>query len=264
MGKGNQIICNRDGEHVETFFFEPYGDFDLEKKAMLEDKRDELAEEMSGLPFGERRRMLWQMVQDGRYPVSVRDEDVYDRQNENCRDEIDIIAYQVGTLDGFEAVRERDRESEAILVAGSREYGQVIARSDNCEVVIGDNESDVAIGCIPATTRDLSDEKVRDEEYDLLREEAEAELEKTRKRADANYEITDADIDRLADEKLWSLQEKVWGEIIAKYKKDANAAMRTIHEYFGTQSIRVRTGPWTSGELKPFNELTDEEKEAYY
>jgi hypothetical protein len=267
MGKGNQIIRGRDAESVRTFYFDPYGDFDAEKKHCVEQEREELAEELSGLSFAMRRRKVEQMMMDGRLPVKVSDKRIYDRINDNVIDEIDNLAYQIGGTDGapgFKRIPTKERELEAVLVAGNREYGQVIAKSDNCHVVIGDNESNMAIGCVNAETRENSDENVRDDEYDGLREEAEAELIQTRKRADANYEIDDVDIDKLAEEKLEARQEKAWDELVSKYRKDANAAMRKIHEYFGAQSISVRSCAWTSGRLKPYAELTEEERNSYY
>lgn len=264
MGKGNQIICGRDGENVRTFYFDPYGDFDEEKKAYASYEREQLVEELRGLSFAKRRRKVEQMFMDGRLPIEVDDDVIWDRINDNCEDEIDNISYEVGSLEGFKRIPKKERESEKILVAGYHDYGQVIAESDHCLVVIGDNESTVAIGCAPADTRENSDQNVRDNEYDSLREEAEAELEKTRKRADADYEITDANIDELAEEKLKARQEAAWEEITGKYRKDANAAMRKIHEFFGTQSILVRSCAWTSSRLKPYDEMSEEERNSYY
>lgn len=267
MGKGNQIIKSRDGESVRTFFFNPYGSFEEDKNDMIEQEREELAEELAGLGFAERRRKVEQMMLDGRFPVKIKDERVYDRQNDNATEEIDNLSYEVGgptSVDGFKRIPAKLRKLDPVLVAGYHDYGTVIAESDNCQVVIGDNETTIAIGCIPAETRDNSDQNVRDDEYDQLREEAEAELIQTRKRADANYEIEDADIDKLAEEKLEARQEAVWNGIMEKYRKDANAAMRRIHHFFGTQSIAERCGPWMHGQLKQYDELTEEERNNYY
>lgn len=233
MGKGNQIIRGRDAEGVRTFFFDPYGSFDDEKKAYIEQKREDLAEELQGLPFDQRRRKVEQMMMDCRLPVRVKDDVIWDRINDNCEDEIDNISYEVGSLEGFKRIPKKERESEEVLVAGSREYGQVIAGSDNCQVVIGDNESTVAIGCIPTETKDNIADVVR-QDTELEGEEYDAEVERR------------------------------WEEHLAKYKKDANAAMRKIHEFFGTQSISERDGAWTSSRLKPYEELTEEERNNYY
>jgi hypothetical protein len=58
--------------------------------------------------------------------------------------------------------------------------------------------------------------------------------------------------------------EKEFDERMKLYKKDANVAMRKIHEYFGAQSISVRSCWWTSSRLKPYAELTEEERNSYY
>ena len=51
MGAGNQIIRNRDGQNVNTFYFDPYGSFEEEKKSYVEFEREELAGELTGLSF---------------------------------------------------------------------------------------------------------------------------------------------------------------------------------------------------------------------
>ena len=261
MGKGNQIIRGRDAESVRTFYFDPYGDFDAEKKDCVEQEREELAEELSGLSFAMRRRKVEQMMMDGRLPVKVSDERIYDRMNDNCHDEIDNLAYAVGEIEGFKRIPTKERELEAVLVAGNRECGQVIAESDNCIVVIGDNEHNMAIGCAPSFTHvDVDDEYSEDDFLD----EADADLVQTRKRADANYEITDKDISDRAAELMHEAIEKEFDERMKLYKKDANVAMRKIHEYFGAQSISVRSCWWTSSRLKPYAELTEEERNSYY
>jgi hypothetical protein len=146
-------------------------------------------------------------------------------------------------------------------VAGNRECGHVIAKSDDCIVVIGDNEHNMAIGCAPSFTHvDVDDEYSEDDFLD----EADADLVQTRKRADANYEITDKDISDRAAELMHEAIEKEFDERMKLYKKDANVAMRKIHEYFGAQSISVRSCWWTSSRLKPYAELTEEERNSYY
>lgn len=262
MGKGNQFIKDRDGNGVRTFYFDPYGDFEEEKKAVIKEEREELAEELSGLPFAERRRKVEQMMMEGRFPVRVNDDRIWNRIGDYADDEIDNLGYEIGGIPGF--TRREKREFEGEIVAGYRDSGFVIAESDNCQVVIADNESCVAIGCIPVPSRDNIEDNVREDEGDAIHDEAEAELEKTRKRADANYEITYEDVRKLADEKIRARVENLVAERDAKFKADANAVMRKVHEYFGTQSISVRSCAWTSSGLKPYDELTEEERNGYY
>ena len=100
-------------------------------------------------------------------------------------------------------------------------------------MVIADNESNVAIACIPTESRD----NIRDQV------EQDTELE---------GEALDAEVERR------------WEAGLAKFKADANAAMRKIHEFFGTQSISERNGAWTSSQLKPYDQLTEEERNNYY
>lgn len=233
MGRGNQIIRGWDGETVQTYYFDSCGDFDAEKKAFIEYEREQLAEELTGLDFAMRRRNVEQMMMDGRLPVEVSDDRIYDRQNENVSDEIDNLSYEVAGIEGFARIALLSRESESVLVGGNNEYGQVIAESKHCQIVIGDNENSVALGCIPTLNRDNIVLLVEDD-TELRAEDFQAEVDK---RCEAMLEL---------------------------YKKDANAAMRKIHAFFGKQSISVRSGPWTSGTLKPYEELTEAERNDYY
>lgn len=235
MGKGNQFIRNRDGDGVRTFYFDPYGDFAEEKKAMIQEKREDIAEELSGLPFAERRRKLEQIMLDGRFPIRISDERVWDRISDCADDEIDNLGYEIGGktggIPGF--TRREKREFEDCLAAGNRDSGFVIAESANCQVVCADNESNVAIACIPTESKDSIRDQV-EQDTDLEGEELDAEVERR------------------------------WEAGLEFFKADANAAMRKIHEFFGTQSISERDGAWTSSRLKPYAELTEEERNNYY
>ena len=263
MGKGNQFIRNRDGDGVRTFYFDPYGDFEEEKKAMIQEKREDIAEELSGLPFAERRRKLEQIMLEGRFPIRIKDERVWDRISMSADDEIDNLGYEVaGKTSGIEGfTRRKKREFEDCLAAGYHDSGFVIAESKNCQVVIADNECNVAIACIPAFSRESIEEDFDQDDYC---DEAQADLEKTRKRADANYEIDQSDINERASELRDEAVEKEIEKRLEAYKKDANAAMRKIHAFFGTNSISVRDGAWTSITLKQYDELTEEERNNYY
>ena len=237
MGRGNQIIRDRDGNNVNTYYFDGNDDFEATKKSMMEDMKGQLSEELEGLGFAMRRRKLEQMMRRGRYPVRVSDDSVWSRMSEYDSEDVDNLTYELKNVPGFERVKPWRSESD--LAAGFRDSASVIAESKNCMVVIADNETSTAIACVPSFSWDELEDDAGVEDY---HSEAEADLWKTRERADANYEITGDDIRKRAVEMLTESRRKA-------YLEDANAAMKAVHEHFGSQSIRVRSCAWTSTAL---------------
>lgn len=264
MGRGITRIRNYDGEMVNTFIIELHNDFEETKRDYLRNEHFGISHEYikEGMTFAEKRRAVLHLYMDRLLPITVSDERIYDRMNELDDDEIANIAYAVAELDAFERLTKR--ESDENRVSGWHGCGVIIAKSKNCLLVIDNNESDYVIGCIPTEKMGNILDNVRNERYDELYEEAEAELEKTRKRADANYEITRDDVDSLAEQKVAEAGEKAWEEYVEKYRADANAAMRKVHEFLGAQSMRVPTSAWTSAKMKTYDEMTEEERNSYY
>lgn len=264
MGSGNQRICNLDGERVNTFIIDTNSDFDEVKRDYLRNKHNDLSDEYirDGMTFAEKRRVVLHLYMDGELPITVKDDHIYDLMNDWDDDEISNISYEVGSLDGFERLKRRERDSR--LASGFRDSGVILAKSANCMLVIADNQNSYVIGCVPADTMDDVINGEHDNQYDQLWDEAEAELVQTRKRADASYEITREDIDSLAEQKAAEAGEKAWEEYVEKYRADANAAMRKVHEFLGTRSMRVPTSAWTSAKMKPYDEMTEEERNSYY
>lgn len=240
MGRGNQIIRTLDGDNVKTFYFDSMPSFEDTKAGEIEFMRGQVVEQLVGLSFAMRRRKLEQLMLGGEYPITVTDERVYEEQSRASDDEIDNIRYEVASVEGFERVKD---ESHGELVAGYNDYGEVIARSKNTMVVIADNENSVAIGCVPDFTRESIAEDYNQDDYN---DEAEAELIQTRKRADAHYEIDQSDINQAASVMMDDDIDKAFAARIELYKAEANLVMRKVHEFFGTQSIRVRNGAWMS------------------
>lgn len=264
MGSGIQRICNLDGERVNTFIIDTNSDFDEVKRDILRCRHEDLSsvyikDEMT---FAEKRKVVLHLYMDGKLPVTVTDDCVYEHMNDDDDNDIDNISYEVGALDGFERLKKR--ESDWRLVSGFRDRGIILAKSANCMLVIADNQNGYVIGCVPADTMDDVINGEHDNQYDQLRDEAEAELVLTRKRADASYEITRDDIDSLAEQKATEAGEKAWEEYVEKYRADANAAMRKVHEFLGTQSMHVPTSAWTSAKMKVYDEMTEEERSSYY
>ena len=259
MGRGITRIHDLDGTTVNTFIIELHNDFDDVKLDYIRNRHQDLSEEyISGCKtFAEKRRAVLHLYMEGKLPVKVSDERVYDIMNDFDDDEIDNIAFEINSLDGFERLKKREPMP-------GRDNGMIIAKSPNCLVVIDDNEDDFVIGCVPTETIGNILDNVRRERYDELYEEAEAELEKTRKRADANYEITSSDVSKLTEEKADSIAEKEWDEFYEKYRADANAAMRKVHEWVCADSMRVPTSAWTSATMKAYEEMTEEERNQYY
>lgn len=264
MGRGITRIRNVDGESVRTFIIDLTSDFEGRKRDVLRERHEMLAEEhiRKDMTFAEKRKAVLHLYMDGLLPVTVSDEYVYDRMNDDDRDELENIMYEVASLDGFDKVL--PWRGEEALVTGWHDCGYIIAESKHCMLVIADNENSYVIGCVPTMTRQASDDNVYDDEYDQLSEYAEAELELTRKRAGASYEITGADVEKRTDELLEERQEKEWGEFYEKYRKDANAAMRRVHEFLGTTGLSVPTSAWTSSRIKDFADMTEEERNQYY
>lgn len=260
MGRGITRIRDLDGERVNTFIIELHSDFDETKRDYVRNRHLDLAEKyISGCKtYAEKRRAVLHLYMDGLLPVTVSDDRVYDIMSEWDDGDIDSIAFEITVLDGFGAFMKREPMP-------GRDSGMIIARSANCLVVIDDNESDYVIGCVPTETKGNMLDNVRSERYDELYEEAEAELEKTRKRADANYEIASSDVHKLTEEKADAIAEKEWNEFYdKKFRPDANAAMRKVHEWMGANSMRVPTSAWTSATLKQYEDMTEEERNQYY
>jgi hypothetical protein len=260
MGRGITRIRDLDGERVNTFIIELHSDFDDVKLDYIRNRHLDLSEEyISGCKtFAEKRRAVLHLYMEGKLPVKVSDERVYDIMSDCDDEEIDNIAFEIAELDEFEHLMKREPMP-------GRDSGMIIAKSPNCLVVIDDNENDFVIGCVPTETIGNILDNVRRERYDELYEEAEAELEKTRKRADASYEITSSDVRKLTEEKADAIAEKEWNEFYdKKFRPDANAAMRKVHEWMGTRSMRVPTSAWTSATMKAYDEMSDEERNQYY
>jgi hypothetical protein len=261
MGRGITRIRDLDGERVNTFIIELHSDFDDVKLDYIRNRHLDLSEEyISGCKtFAEKRRAVLHLYMEGKLPVKVSDERVYDIMSDCDDEEIDNIAFEIAELDGFEHLMKREPMP-------GRDNGMIIAKSANCLIVIDDNESDFVIGCVPTETWDNMLNNIHNERFDEeLWPEAEAELEKTRKRAGASYEIKYNDIMVLADEKAVTIAEKEWDEFYdKKFRPDANAAMRKVHEWMGTRSMRVPTSAWTSATMKAYDEMSDEERNQYY
>jgi hypothetical protein len=260
MGRGITRIHDLDGERVNTFIIELHSDFDDVKLDYIRNRHLDLSEEyISGCKtFAEKRRAVLHLYMDGELPITVSDESVYDIMSDCDDEEIDNIAFEIAELDEFEHLMKREPMP-------GRDSGMIIAKSPNCLVVIDDNENDFVIGCVPTETIGNILDNVRRERYDELYEEAEAELEKTRKRADASYEITSSDVRKLTEEKADAIAEKEWNEFYdKKFRPDANAAMRKVHEWMGVNSMRVPTSAWTSATMKAYDEMSDEERNQYY
>lgn len=265
MGRGITRIRNYDGEWVNTFIIELHNDFEETKRDYLRNKHFDISHEYikEGMTFAEKRRTVLYLYMDGLLPITVSDERIYDLMNEFDDDEIANIAYAVAELDAFERLAKR--ESDENWVSGWHGCGVIIAKSKNCLLVIDNNESDYVIGCIPTETIGNILDNVSRMRYDELYEEAEAELEKTRVRADVSYEITSSDVHKLTEEKVKSIAEKEWNEFYdKKFRPDANAAMRKVHERMGVNSMSVPTSAWTSAKLKQYEEMTEEERNQYY
>ena len=237
MGKGNQMIRGLDGATVRTFFIDVAESFESAEKRMIVEHREDLADEISGLSFAMRRRKVEQMMMDGRLPINMSDQYVNQRISDDANDELHNIMYEIAGIDGipgFQKVWPWRAESD--LVSGYRDVGNVIAESDHCIVVIADNESDVAIGCVNADT------------YENILENVIADNPGLRTESSQN--------DAAA---------KKWTESQEAYLSDANAVMRKVHEYFGDQknALSVRTGPWTSSPMPSVEEM-DKNGSRYY
>ena len=264
MGRGNYMFRTAGGEYVSTFYFNAAGDFEDEKKACIEMMREELAGELDGLPFAIRRRKVEQMMMESRLPVRVKDETVYEMLSYNVDDEIDNLAFEVaGTngIPGFARLSRKERRHEEQYAAGYRESAVIIAESPNTLMCIGDNENIVAVGMVPAFSMDDFEDT---EDSDDFRDDAEADLIQTRKRADAAYEITDKDIEDEAYKLARAQEERNFEERMELYRAEANAAMAKVHAFFGTQSIMVRSCAWTTSTLPQFDEIPEADRATYY
>jgi hypothetical protein len=261
MGRGNQIIRAFDGDNVKTYYMDFHSDVEDVRAALVANEKEELLGEMKGKSFAIRRRLLTSMMLDGRYPIEISDDRCYQEQDDEQNDGIQGVAWALNGIEGFTKLDEFVSHEE--LVAGFNDYGLVIATSKHCLVVIADNESNVAIGCVPAVLRE-------EIEYDAAdyRDDAEADLIQTRKRADARYEITDDDIEERAEEMKNEAEENEFEKQIEQYKVEANLAMAEVHQFFGTQSISRRGGAWTSCTVPSYDELLatigEEEIKKYY
>lgn len=242
MGRGNTTIRGYDGNAVRTFYVELQPDFENEREAMTICRREEIVAELSGRPFGERRRAVIDMYKTRQLPVRVSEDVVYDSMSRTVDDEIDNLSYEIGALEGFERVTDKDRKPEEILVSGVRECGVVIARSKHCAVVIADNEWSIAIGCVRTLIDDdIIGEELLESAYGKADEELGAGVD-IHKKLERAYEI---------------LRAGHAAEIEAEeqaYARDANAAMRAVHAYMGKDSMSERSGPWTSSRLPEFDE----------
>jgi len=161
MGSGIQRICNLDGERVNTFIIDMNSDFDEVKRDYLRNKHNDLSYERikDGMTFAEKRRVVLHLYMDGLLPVTVTDDCVYERMNDDDDNDIDNISYEVGALDGFERLKKR--ESDSRLAAGFRDSGLILAKSANCMLVIADNQNGYVIGCVPADTKDDANAAMR-------------------------------------------------------------------------------------------------------
>ena len=256
MGAGNVCFRDRSGESIRTFFFDG-SSYDETKAGIIEERKENILDEMRGESFAMRRRILTSMMLEGRYPIKVSDDCVGDRMGSDQMYEIGNIAYEVGALEFMERVSPIEYDDE--LTCGFRRSCGIIARGKNVILVIEDNESCTAIGCVPTKTFDDIDDN---HDIDDYKADAEADLIKTRKRADASYEITECDIDDMACEMLHEAVQSEYGKFLEEYKKEANIIMRKIHEYFGG-NLRERSGAWCSAEVAS-PEAMDEAGETYY
>lgn len=268
MGKGNEFIRTRDRDGVRTYYFD-YADFDSIKKTIEDEAKEWLNEQLADCAdFAARRRKVTQFYRDGRLPIDIDDESVYDRITMYAEDESDNLSYEIAGetdgLPGFARIGYYAAARDPEIVGGSYSSGMVIAESEHCQFVIADNECNIAMGCIPKKSRDELFDKIHYDEYDQVVEEAEAELEKTRKCADASYVITNDEILKTADEKIKARVDEEWEKYLDVYRKEANAVMAKVHEYFGTQSICERSGAWTSCRLPKFDDIPENERETYY
>lgn len=259
MGRGNQIIRSFGGNEVRTFYLDFHSDIEDVRKILVESEREQILEEIRGKSFAERREILEDLISDGSYPITISDERCYDEQGSEEIDGIDNVAWVLNDVEGFDKLDLYEHHEE--LVAGNRECGTVIAKSDNCIVVVADNESCTAIGCVPTFTMEEIDAEFDVDDY---RDSAEADLIQTRKRADAQYEITDVDIDEEAEAQRYDAADNEFDRRNELYKQEANLAMAKVHALFGTQSIYERSCAWTSHRLPAYEEIDEEERKTYY
>lgn len=267
MGAGNQLIRDLYGKSVTTYYIDPCPEFDEVKADIVGQRLEEIREKFKGLSKKDKARLLKVMLVRDELPVTVKEDEVYSTMGDWENDELLNLTFEVGSVEGFKPVRPWRRDES--LAGGWRDAAMVIAESDHCMVAIADNESSTAIGCVPTDTYDSMEEHAEEsKDVEDYVDEAEADLVQTRKRADAEYEITENDIRRRAEEMMREHVKAEAGKSFAQftenYRKDANAAMRKVHEYFGESSIRVRSGPWTSGRMPKYEEMTEEQRNNYY
>ena len=256
MGRGNVCFRNYDGESIRTFFFDG-SSYDETKAGIIEERKENILDEMRGENFAMRRRILTSAMLEGRYPIRVSDDYVGDRMGEDKVDEIGNLAYEIGALEFMERVAQREYEAE--VTCGFNCSALVIARGKNVIVVVEDNESSTEIGCVPVRSFDSIDDQ---HDVDDYKDAAEADLIKAHKRADASYEITQSDIDDMASEMLHVAVQREYDKAVAEYKKEANIIMRKVHEFLGG-NMRERAGAWCSSQLKSPEEM-DAAGETYY
>ena len=262
MGKGNFTFRDLDGNRIKTFYFDRNTDFEGTKRIEVEDARDELAIELRGLGFAMRRRRVEQMMMDRRLPVEITDQRVYDIMSDADDDEISNLAYEAANVPGFSVVKPRRYDEN--LASGYRDSAVVIAESDRAMLCVGDNEGNVAITVVPTAIKSSIEEDV-DHEFgtaqpkcEILREEIGDELSLKLSRR-----VMESDIQARYDEIVKAETEKRYAAEMEKYREEANAVMRKVHEYFGEQGIRQWSSAWTSSKLMTPEEI-DEQKLKYY
>lgn len=260
MGRGNAIFRTYEGDGVRTFYFDSKQDFDSVKKDYIGQEREELAGELFGLRFDMRRRKVEQMLMDGRLPVRVSDDTIYERMGEFEMDDINNLKHEIAAIEGFKALKQKDFKYESELSCANDMSAVVIAESDLVLVCVQDNESNTAIAMVPAFTKDRLREDV-DEDWHF--EEARTDMERTRKRADANYEITASDVFEAARKTIDDDVDARYEERMSAYREQANAAMRKVHEFFGTDGISAWSSAWTSSRMPTPSEM-DAKDEKYY
>ena len=240
MGRGNFLFRTKDGElNVDTYFVELGSDFESTKEDMVDCKRSEIVDKLTGLDFAMRRRKLAQIMMDGRYPIHVSDESVYNEMGDNQLDDIDNLRYEIDAIDGFRKCGKEEFDEN--ICAGSHESALLLATSTFTIVALGENESDVAVACIPNFTHDEVESEFDEDDYE---EDAEADWSKS------------------AAELCKEAVDKEYEARIVKYKEEANKVMRTVHQYCGGK-MSERNGPWTSCAL-PSPEEMDEKGIKYY
>ena len=256
MGRGNVCFRNYDGESIRTFFFDG-SSYDETKAGIIEERKENILDEMRGEDFAMRRRILTSAMLEGRYPIRVSDDYVGNRMGQDRLDEIDNIAYTIDDLEFMERVSPREYDSD--VTCGFNDSAVIIARGKNVILVVEDNGSNTAIGCVPVRSFASIDENHSVDDY---KDDAEADLIKTRKRAGASYEITESDIDDMASEMLHVAVQREYDKAVAEYKKEANIIMRKVHEFLGGK-MSERNGPWCSSGLDS-PEIMDRNGETYY